>query len=112
MATNLAGLDHDRRVTLVGGVLGLLNASPFRRRATWPSAVVVWRPGEHRVTSRGDLAGFFYSNDLRATGDECIRTRAGPGQVLVWLEADGEGGACAGFVVIDVVAEGRALRAG
>lgn len=110
-STRLAALDPDQRILLVGGVLDLLQRSRvFDPRKMWPHAVVIWRDGEKRVAARGDFIGWARANDLVPVADECARTRVPPGHVMVWLEADRENVACAGFLVIDLARELRGLR--
>lgn len=100
------------RPDVSNGLLSLvapaLVGSPFERRARWGSAVVVIRPEEKRVTSRGDFAHWLASNDLHTAAKECIARKVPPGHVLVWLEVDVPDVAAAGFVVFDLAGAARA----
>lgn len=95
---------------LLGLVASVLVGSPFEHRARWPHAVVLLRREERRVTSRGDLSQFFATNDLPQLARECMARRVPPGCILVWLEADTDEVAAAGFVVFDLASAFHEVR--
>jgi hypothetical protein len=108
----LRDLPAERRLACVWQLSQLLAKSvAFRDRAKWPLAVVVLRdPGESYVTSRVDFAAYLRANDLHGVARECVKRRARPGHVLIWLEVDEQSVAASGFEEIDLAAEARSLR--
>ncbi len=89
---------------LAGMISSVLVGSPFAPWPRWPRAVVILRPPEKRVTSRGDFAGWLAANDLPGPARECITRRVKPGQILVWLDTDSSVAAVAQFMVFDLAA--------
>jgi hypothetical protein len=115
--TNAAGLgaraltpeqEAERDKGLIAIAALALNNSAFSTPGLWAHAVVIARQGERpRATGKGDFAHWCVANDLHAQARECLRRKVRPGQVLVYLEADNEVTAVAGFIVFDFA---RALR--
>jgi hypothetical protein len=111
--TSLEFLAPGRRVNVVADiVLALRKSGAFASRKMWRHAVVEIRDGRARATSRGDFAMWLRSAaDLRNEASECLKVDVPKGHVLVWLECDRPEGACAEFVLVDLVSECRAAMA-
>ena len=99
------------RAKLTGLVALALLGSPFETPSMWRHAVAVLTPEGVHVTSRADHASHLLAADLRAQAHETTARRVPSGCLLVWLEADAENVACAGFVLLDLRAALAEVRA-
>lgn len=107
-----AAIDEKTRTDLFKRVCLAVLASPFRRRRSWPTAVVILRDDGDRVTDRGSLASWCTANDLPSLAREVLSRRVPPGYVLAYVDA--EIGAAAGvrLFLVDVDRECRVVLGG